>query len=147
MRRGRDHLVMATDEVVPSFYNFNGCPRYVLALRTEEAKLGVYADWLPGTATVRPENGRAQVLRLRHRSGRLELDNTPDDPRAKRMLRRLLTQYVPHEMEQPLPGELGTVSRLAKEQFIAYVAALDRLTSGELTERNLGLFTAYGDPF
>lgn len=50
-------------------------------------------------------------------------------------------------MEQPLPGALGAVSRLAKEQFIAFVTALARLGNPELTRRNLNRYTVYGDPF
>ena len=144
---GRNHLVMATDEVVPSFYNFNNGPRYILVLRTEEAKLGVYADWFKDTATIDPNTIELEFYDYSTEGGQLELDNTPDDPRAQHMLKKLLTKYVPEQMEQPLPGPLGAVSQLAKAQFIAYVAALDALTSGELTNRNLGRFTVYGDPF
>jgi arylsulfatase A-like enzyme len=145
--RGRDALVMSTDEVVPSYYNFNGSPRYILALRTEEAKLAVYADWRDGTAVIDPDTVELEFYDYATEGGRLELDNQPDHPQARRMLRELFTRYVPQEMEQPLPGGLGTVSSLAKEQFIAFVTALDALGERELTDRNLGRFTAYGDPF
>src|SRR5262249_39674836 len=123
--RGRDALVMATDEVVPKYYNFNDSPRYILALRTERAKLGVYADWRAGTAVIDPDTVELEFYDYATEGGRLELDNQPDHPLARRMLRDLFTRYVPQEMEQPLPGALRAVSELAKRQFIAYVAALD----------------------
>ena len=63
------------------------------------------------------------------------------------MLKQLLTQYVPQQMQQPLPGTLGLVSQLAKLQFIAFVAALDALGEPQLTRRNLGRYTAFGNPF
>jgi len=145
--KGRDAVVMATDEVVPKYYNFNGSPRYILALRTERAKLGVYADWRAGTAVINPDTVELEFYDYATEEGRLELDNQPDHPQARRMLRDLFTRYVPQEMEQPLPGALRAVSELAKRQFIAYVAALDALGERELTDRKLGLFTPFGDPF
>ncbi|HEY1282062.1 MAG TPA: sulfatase-like hydrolase/transferase, partial [Acidimicrobiales bacterium] len=145
--KGRDAVVMATDEVVPKYYNFNGSPRYILALRTERAKLGVYADWRAGTAVIDPDTVELEFYDYATEDGRLELDNQPDHPQARRMLRDLFTRYVPQEMEQPLPGALRAVSELAKRQFIAYVAALDALGERELTDRKLSLFTPFGDPF
>ena len=121
---------MATDEVVPSYYNFNGSPRYILALRTEEAKLAVYADWRDGTAVIDPDTVELEFYDYATEGGRLELDNQPDHPQARRMLRELFSRYVPLEMEQPLPGALGDVSNLAKAQFIAFVTALDSLGEG-----------------
>jgi hypothetical protein len=35
---------VATDEVVPGYYNFNTSPRSILSLRTEAAKLGAYSN-------------------------------------------------------------------------------------------------------
>lgn len=144
---GRDHLVMATDEVVPGYFNFNNSPRYILGLRTEDAKLGVYADWIKGTATIDPSTIELEFYDYTTEGGRLELDNCPDDPRAKAMLDQLLTQYLPQQMEAPLPAQYGTASALARAQFLLYVAALDALTSGELTNRSLGIFTPFGNPF
>lgn len=145
---GRDHLVMATDEVVPAYFNFNNAPRYILSLRTEAAKLGVYADWIKGTATIDPSTIELEFYDYSTEGGQLELDNLRgDDPRAQTMLNQLITQYLPQQMEAPLPGVYGVTSALAREQFLLYVAALDALTSGNLTNRNLGVFTPFGNPF
>jgi uncharacterized sulfatase len=144
---GRDHLVMATDEVVPAYLNFNNSPRYILSLRTEEAKLGVYADWLSGTATIDPSTVELEFYDYSTERGQLELDSYPDDPRALEMYNQLVTQYLPQQMEAPLPGAYGVASVLARDQFLLYVAALDALTSGDLTNRNLGVFTPFGNPF
>jgi len=145
--RGREHLVMATDEVVPSFYNFNNCPRYVLVLRTEEAKLGVYADWIPGTAIIDPRTIELEFYDYSTEQGRLELDNMPDDPRARHMLKKLLTRFVPQSMQAPLPGVYGVASDVARRQFLAYVTALDALAEAQLSGGQLGVNTSYGDPF
>lgn len=144
---GRDHLVMATDEVVPSYYNFNNSKRYILVLRTEDAKLGVYANWIKGTATIDPSTIELEFYDYSTEGGQLELDNMGGCPRAKAMLNQLLTEYVPQQMEAPLPGRYGAASAIAREQFLLYVAALDALTSGDLTDRMLGLFTPFGNPF
>jgi uncharacterized sulfatase len=144
---GRDHLVMATDEVVPSYFNFNNCPRYILSLRTEEAKLGVYTDWIKGTATIDPSTVKLEFYDYSTERGRLELDSYPDNPKALAMYNQLITQYLPQQMEAPLPGAYGVASALARDQFLLYVAALDALTSADLTNRNLGVFTPFGNPF
>ena len=144
---GRDHVVMATDEVVPSSFNFNHAPVYVLAMRTHEAKLAVYSDWHKGTAIIDPKTVELEFYDYSTERGRLELDNMPDDPRAKAMLKRLLEEYVPQQMQAPLPGQYGTASHVAKTQFLAFVAALNALGQPDLTGGKLNTYTVYGDPF
>lgn len=73
--------------------------------------------------------------------------NTPDDPRAKVLAQQLLTHYVPNAMEAPLPGALRGVSALAKDQFLAFVAALDLLNSEYVKNGNLGKYAPWGRPF
>lgn len=145
--RGRRALVMATDEVVPIEFNFNRSPRYILGLRTPMSKLGVYANWLPGTATIDPRSVELEYYDYATEGGRLELDNTPDDPRARVLLQQLLTNYLPNAMQAPLPGSLRGVSDLAREQFLAFVAALDLLNSTYVRDGNLGKYTPWGRPF
>ena len=145
--RGRRALVMATDEVVPIEFNFNKSPRYILGLRTPTSKLGLYSDWLPGTATIDPKTIELEYYDYATERGRLELDNTPDDPRAKVLAQQLLQKYVPTAMEAPLPGALKGVSALAKDQFLAFVAALDLLNSPYVRNGNLGKYTPWGRPF
>ena len=146
-QRGRHALVMATDEVVPIEFNFNKSPRYILGLRTATAKLGLYSNWLPGTAKIDPKTIELEFYDYSTERGRLELDNTPDDPMAKAMAQQLLTKYVPNAMEAPLPGSLKGVSELAKEQFLAFVTALDFLNTPYVRDGNLGKYTPWGRPF
>lgn len=63
------------------------------------------------------------------------------------MLNQLLTQHLPQQTEAPLPGAYGVASTLARDQFLLYVAVGDALTSGDLTNRNLAMFTPFGNPF
>lgn len=146
-QRGRHALVMATDEVVPIEFNFNHSPRYILGLRTATAKLGLYSNWYPGTSTIDPDSIELEYYDYSTERGRLELDNTPDDPMAKVLAQQLMTKYLPNAMEAPLPGALRGVSALAKEQFLAFVAAMDLLNTPYVRNGNLGKYTPWGSPF
>jgi len=50
-------------------------------------------------------------------------------------------------MEAPLPGALRGVSALAKEQFLAFVTAMDLLNTPYVRNGNLGKYTPWGRPF
>ena len=145
-QRGRHALVMATDEVVPIEFNFNHSPRYILGIRTATAKLGLYSNWHPGTSTIDPNSIELEYYDYSTERGRLELDNTPDDPMAKVLAQKLMTKYLPNAMEAPLPGALRGVSALAKEQFLAFVAAMDLLNTPYVRNGNLGKYTPWGSP-
>ena len=144
---GRDHLVMATDEVVPDYFNFNHSPMSILVYRTEAAKLVVYSDWYKGTTTVDPTSNQYEFYDYSTERGRLELDSQPDDPRAKAMATKLFSQAVPTQMQQPLPGAYGQASEAARVQYLGYVALLNKLAGATLTKRNLNLYTDWGNPF
>ena len=66
---------------------------------------------------------------------------------AEVLAHQLLTKYVPNAMEAPLPGSLKAVSAAAKEQFLAFVAALDFLNTPYVRNGNLGKYTPWGSPF
>ena len=118
-----------------------------MGLRTATAKLGLYSNWHPGTSTIDPNSIELEYYDYSTERGRLELDNTPDDPMAKVLAQKLMTKYLPNAMEAPLPGALRGVSALAKEQFLAFVAAMDLLNTPYVRNGNLGKYTPWGSPF
>jgi hypothetical protein len=144
---GRDHLVLATDEVVPKFFYFNDAPRHVLGVRTPTAKLGGYADWYPGTATIDPSTIQLEYYDYEAAGNTLELDNLGETEASLALLDTLLNQYIPEQSQQPLPGAMQAASDLAKREFIAYVAVLDALTARQYGSGRMGDYLNTGNPY
>jgi uncharacterized sulfatase len=117
---GRDYVLYATDEATPLYFNFNAAPTHVLGLRTEECKLGLYADWIPLTSQIIRPTIELEFYDYSTARGRLELDSRPDDRRVRRMVQTLLGNLVPNELQQRLPGRLGLQQELAKIAHLAY---------------------------
>ena len=103
---GRPYVLLATDEIAPAFFNFNSAPTHVLGVRTEELKLGVYADWNRFSSNINTGSAQLEFYDYSTHRGRLELDNMPDDPRAHAGLQALLSDIIPNELQQHLPGAL-----------------------------------------
>jgi len=100
---GRDHVLFATDEVLVDALNYLHAPTHVLAVRTQQAKLVTYSHWIPGTTRPIPESVKLEFYDYATEQGRAETRSHPHDPRAEAMAQKLFTQYVPQQMEAPLP--------------------------------------------
>jgi hypothetical protein len=57
---GRDHVLFATDEILPNAFNYLRAPTHVLAVRTRDVKLGTYSHWARGRRRCRARCGRAR---------------------------------------------------------------------------------------
>ena len=143
---GRDHLVLASDEVVPEFFNFNNSQRHLLGVRTPTAKLGLYANWDAGTANIDPGSVVIEYYDYDAAGNTLEMDNLGVTPDSTALADLLINQYLPQQMQQPLPGAMQLVSDAARQEYIAYVAVLDALTAVQMSG-NLGGHTGMGNPF
>ena len=119
---GRDHILFATDEVLLDVLNYLHAPTHVLAVRTHEAKLVTYTHWLPGTTRPIPGSMELEFYDYATSDGRAETKSHPDDPRAKALAQKLFNQYVPQQMEAPLPPPLKKTVAKARASYIAYVA-------------------------
>ncbi len=144
---GRDHLVVATDEAVPELFNFNDAQRHILGVRTPNAKIGVYANWHPGTAVIDPDSIELEHYDYDAAGNTLEMDNLGANPTSLAMLEQLLHYYIPNQVQRPLPGDLQSVSDSAKHQYIAYIGLLDGLTERLLGDGRLAEYINMGDPF
>jgi arylsulfatase A-like enzyme len=130
---GRDHLVFATDEIVPVTMNYLHAPTHVLGVQTPEAKLCTYSHWLPGTAVPARKGIELEFYDYNTSRGRAELVSHPHDPRARALLKKLLEQYVPQQMQAPLPTPaLRRASRRARESYLAFVALSDAYFAKQL---------------
>jgi hypothetical protein len=112
--------VYATDETAPNYFNFNVAPTHVLGLRAEESKLGVYTEWVPLTSHIIRPSIELEFYDYSTSRGQLELDSTPDAPGVRAMVRELLNNILPNDLQQRLPGRLGAQQQLAKIAHLAY---------------------------
>lgn len=151
---GREYHLFATDEIAPGYYNFNGAPTNILGLRTEDSKVGVYADWKPLSVTIDPSSVQLEFYDYGTRAGRHELYSNPNDPRAQEGYEALVNNYVPNELAAPLPGNPLDPTSLRFQQIkseIAHVAFRDLIEhEPDSTWRDgngLRLLLGYGGPF
>ncbi len=146
---GRDHILFATDEIVPAVFNYLRSPTHVLAVRTQEAKLVTYTHWLPGTTRPIPGSLQLEYYDYATAEGRAETRSHPHDPRAKAMAHKLFTQYVPQQMEAPLPPPFKRTVAKARASYIRFEAQFNVLNLIKLLQDGkLGMLLGYGDgPF
>ena len=129
---GRPYVVFTTDEPTPTVYNFNNSPGHIIGLRTPDAKLGVYADWVTGTTEIKRDSIQLEYYDYQTPGGRLETDNRNNDPAAFVLLQQLLTNVLPNELRAPLPPIFIPAQIDAKARYISYVDAIDRIDNSEL---------------
>jgi uncharacterized sulfatase len=148
---GRDHVLFATDEIVPDVLNYLRAPMHVLAVRTREAKLVTYTHWERRSTTPRRAGMELEFYDYSTAAGRAEMRSDPDDRRVRPLLARLFDEYVPAQMEAPLPGpSLRAASRRARAEYLAFQAlsnahAIDKLLGGR--EPALRTQLGYGGAF
>jgi arylsulfatase A-like enzyme len=130
---GRPYVVFADDDPAPQVYNFNISPVHIIGLRTRVAKLGLYADWVPGTTLVAPSTIQLEYYDYTTPGGLLETDNRKDDPAAIRLLTALLTDVLPNELRAPLPPRFVPAQTLAKGEYLTYVDLVNAITTLEDT--------------
>jgi len=139
---GRDHILFATDEIIPDVLNYLHAPTHVLAVRTRQAKLVTYTKWFPGTTRPIPASLQLEFYDYATSRGRAETHSHPHDPRAKAMAHKLFTQYVPRQMQAPLPPSLKRTVVKARASYVAFVA---KTNLGALAQALQAL--GYGGPF
>jgi arylsulfatase A-like enzyme len=146
---GRDHILFSTDEIIPAVFNYLHAPTHVLAVRTHEAKLVTYTHWLPGTTRPIPGSLQLEYYDYATATGRAETRSHPQDPRAKTMAHKLFTQYVPQQMEAPLPPPLKRTVAKARASYIRFEAQFNVLNLVKLVQDGkLGTLLGYGNgPF
>jgi uncharacterized sulfatase len=69
--------------------------------------------------------------------GRAETHSTPGSPEAKQLLDLLFNQYVPQQMEAPLPLSLRLPQQVARASYLAYVAKANAYFAKQLIQDGL----------
>jgi uncharacterized sulfatase len=131
---GRDHLLYASDEIVPAGLNYLGAPIHLVGVQTREAKLCTYSHWAPGTAVPLRQGMELEFYDYTTPSGRAETQSLPDDPRARALAGKLFTEYVPQEMQAPLPPPLNISSRLALHAYLRFLRLVDAYSIAQLLD-------------
>lgn len=129
---GRPYVVFTSDEAVPKVYNFNNSPSHVIGLRTANAKLGVYANWVPGGNSLAFDGTMEfEYYDYSTPGGRAETDNRKlRDPGAAALYGLLLHRVLPDELRAPLPPDLVAAQTVAAKLYLDYV---NLINGGTLT--------------
>jgi arylsulfatase A-like enzyme len=151
---GRPYVLLATDEIVPNVYNPDSAPTHVLGFRTDEFKFGVSAPWVPLTSDIDLTLKQLEFYDYSTTRGQMELDNSLSDPRVQTTLTALVTNIIPNELQQLLPGSLLDPTSLraqqavSKARHLAYRAILENIDPQTLNA-NGGIrgLLGYGGPF
>ncbi len=144
---GRPYVLQATDEIAPSYFNFNNSPTHVLGLRTQEYKLGLYAEWNKLTSTINPETIQLEFYDYSTQGGQLELTNTPSDPRARATAQELLTNIIPNELQALLPPALRLQQAESKVAHLLFRRLIEDKPEETWTGNGLETLLGYGGPF
>lgn len=144
---GRPYVLLATDEIAPSYFNFNNAPTHVLGLRTQEYKLGVYAEWHKATSTIDPSTVQLEFYDYATQGGRLEMTNTPSDPRAKAAAQQLVTDLIPNELQALLPPGLRLPQIESKAAHLLFRALIENKPEKTWKEKGLERLLGYGGSF
>jgi arylsulfatase A-like enzyme len=146
--RGRTHVLFATDEVFPAALNPAHTPTHILAVRTPLLKLVTYSHWAPGTTRPIRASLRTEFYDYRSAAGRAETRSRPDDPTIPALLRRLFNQWVPQQMEAPLPVRLRRSVARARAGYLAFQALANAYSYKQLIDdQKLRTELGYGDHF
>jgi uncharacterized sulfatase len=132
---GRNHLLFASDEIIPAALNYLHAPVHVLGVQTREAKLCTYSHWAPGTATPIQKGLELEFYDYATPAGRAEMESTPNDPRARALAKKLFSQYVPQEMQAPLPPPLQSSSRRALQAYMRFGKVADAYSISQLIDQ------------
>jgi uncharacterized sulfatase len=146
---GRSHILFATDEILPVVFNYLHAPTHVLAVRTHEAKLVTYTHWFPGTTRPIGKTMQLEFYDYATSHGRAETRSHPHDPRARAMAHKLFSQYVPQQMEAPLPPPLKRTVAKARASYVTFEAQFNVLNTVKLLQDGLlGTLLGFGNgPF
>jgi arylsulfatase A-like enzyme len=144
---GRPYVLLATDEVVPNVYNPTMAPTHVLGFRTDAYKFGISAPWLPLTSDIDLTQKQLEFYDYSTTRGQMELDNSLSDPRVQPTLTALVTNIIPNELQQTLPGTLAAEQAVSKARHLAYRAILENFNPQSSGNPPLADILGYGGPF
>jgi hypothetical protein len=118
--QGRDYALLATDEVVPHWMNFNDAPTHILGVVTGVGKFATYSHWWPSTNIVRRMSVQTELYDYLTPGGRAETESLSRSPIIALATNVLLDRLMPDELRAPLPESLQAAQIKAREWYLAY---------------------------
>ena len=127
--KGLDYALFATDEAMAGEFDFATVPNaegqhtpcHIVAVITQQYKLGVYSRWPGGTTVASPIDQQYEYYDYSTTRGQLEMDNTYDTSPAARLIKdKLLNELVPGVMEKPLPLAYQESQKTAQAELVAF---------------------------
>ena len=125
----REYALFATDETLASDFDFatvpdadgQRTPYHIMAVITQQYKMGVYSKWPAGTTIASPNGQQYEYYDYSSELGRQEVANTyATTPSAVLVKDKLLNVLVPAELEKPLPLSYQEVQKLAQGELVAF---------------------------
>ncbi len=114
-------MLHATDEDVTEFasdLHDAEAPRHVVALRTEQGKLGLYSNWVQESIAAEPAGEEVECYDYSSGAGQAELANVAGASALEEQLRATLEgQAIPDELHAPLPGYLQGAQRKGMSNY------------------------------
>jgi hypothetical protein len=144
---GRSFVLHATDEIAPGYFNPTNQPTHVLGIRTADYKFGVTANWLTASTTIDPTTTQTEFYDYSTKKGRMELENTPNDPRAAEAMQALTNTIIPGELQEALPLPLRVVQVGAEIAHLVYRAYIEGQPATTWEQGGLRTILAYGADF
>jgi arylsulfatase A-like enzyme len=118
---GRLWVLHATDEDVTEFasdIHDAEAPRHVVALRTEQGKLGLYSNWGQESIEAEPTGQEVECYDYSSDVGQAELANAAGSSSLEEQLRATLEQEaIPNELHAPLPAYLQGPQRKGMSDY------------------------------
>jgi len=118
---GRPWVLHATDEDVTEFagdLHDAEAPRHVVALRTEQGKLGLYSNWGQESIEAEPTGQEVECYDYSSDVGQAELANVAGSSASEEQLRATLEQEaIPNELHAPLPAYLQGPQRKGMSDY------------------------------
>jgi uncharacterized sulfatase len=141
---GRDFVMLVSDEIIISDYNFNDSPLHILGMRTKTEKCVTYAKWKSLTGEVQKNSVEIEFYDYTTEGGKLEVDNTASDPRAATMARQLLEDLLPNEVRAPLHGKFNLLQSLAKDRWLVFARLMEYPPDGKRGPKFLQKWLGFG---
>jgi uncharacterized sulfatase len=141
---GRPYVLMVSDELMMSNYNPGDAPLHLLGMRTKHEKVVTYARWKPMTGDIIPKSVEVEFYNYATEGGRAELDNTPDDPRAAPLVKKLLQDLLPNEVRASLGGKYSILQSLAKERWLLFAWLIEHPPEGKRSPKFLQKWLGIG---
>jgi arylsulfatase A-like enzyme len=146
--RGRDHVLFATNEIIPNSINYLRAPMNVLAVRTRDVKLVTYSYWAPGTTRPIKAGRSLEFYDYSTSAGRAETESNTDDPRVRPLLHKLFGEYTSRQMEAPLPPSYRPTVARARASYVIWKAIMNAYGYSQLIpQQKLRTDLGYGGNF